>query len=89
VLVDLLPWLKQYHGAIDPEFGISMADSFASFVATEGQRLGKSQADLAAWTPPPKAKRVKKAATKRPSKKQLRGPEPVEGEEDPSLARSP
>lgn len=60
VLVDLLPWLKQYHGDIDPEFGISMADSFASFVATEGQRLGKSIADLAAWTPPPKAKRVRR-----------------------------
>jgi hypothetical protein len=89
VLVDLLPWLKQYHGDIDPEFGISMADSFASFVATEGQRLGKSIADLAAWTPPPKAKRVKKAAAKRPSKKQPRGPEPAEGEEDPSLSRSP
>ena len=42
-----------------------MADSFASFVATEGQRLGKSINDLAAWVPPPKAKRVKKAATKR------------------------
>jgi hypothetical protein len=65
VLVDLLPWLKQYHGDIDPEFGISMADSFASFVATEGQRLGKSIADLAAWTPPPKAKRAKKATAKR------------------------
>jgi hypothetical protein len=65
VLVDLLPWLKQYHGDIDPEFGISMADSFASFVATEGQRLGKSINDLAAWVPPPKAKRAKKAAAKR------------------------
>jgi len=62
VLIDLLPWLRQYHGDIDPEFNTSMADSFASFVATEGQRLGKSQADLAAWTPPPKAKRVKKAS---------------------------
>jgi len=69
VLVELLPWLKQYHGDIDPEFGISMADSFASFVATEGQRLGKSVADLAAWTPPPKAKRAKaakKSAAKKP-----------------------
>jgi hypothetical protein len=65
VLVDLLPWLRQYHGTIDPEFGISMADSFASFVATEGQRLGKSINDLAAWVPPPKAKRAKKAAAKR------------------------
>jgi hypothetical protein len=65
VLVDLLPWLKQYHGDIDPEFGISMADSFASFVAIEGQRLGKSQADLTAWKPTPKAKRAKKAAAKR------------------------
>jgi hypothetical protein len=62
VLVDLLPWLRQYHGTIDPEFGISMADSFASFVATEGQRLGKSINDLAAWVPPPKAKRAKKAS---------------------------
>jgi hypothetical protein len=61
VLVDLLPWLRQYHGAIDAEFNTSMAESFASFVATEGQRLGKSISDLAAWTPPPKAKRAKKA----------------------------
>lgn len=74
VLVDLLPWLKQYHGAIDPEFGISMADSFASFVATEGQRLGKSIADLAAWTPPPKAKRAKKAAAKRTKAKDVAAP---------------
>lgn len=65
VLVDLLPWLKQYHGDIDAEFNTSMAESFASFVATEGQRLGKSISDLAAWTPPPKAKRAKKAAAKR------------------------
>jgi hypothetical protein len=89
VLVDLLPWLKQYHGAIDPEFGISMADSFASFVATEGQRLGKSISDLAAWVPPPKAKRAKKASAKQTSKKQPREPEPAEAEEDPSLSRSP
>jgi hypothetical protein len=64
VLIDLLPWLRQYHGDIDPEFGISMADSFASFVATEGQRLGKSITDLATWTPPPKAKRAKKVTKK-------------------------
>jgi hypothetical protein len=65
VLIDLLPWLKQYHGEIDPEFGTSPADSFALFVSTEGQRLGKSVADLASWVPPPKAKRAKKAAKKR------------------------
>jgi hypothetical protein len=64
VLVDLLPWLRQYHGAIDAEFNTSMAESFASFVATEGQRLGKSTSDLAAWVPPPKAKRAKKATAK-------------------------
>jgi len=62
VLVDLLPWLRQYHGEIDPEFGTSPAESFAHFVATEGQRLGKSLTDLAAWTPPPKARRTKKAS---------------------------
>jgi hypothetical protein len=65
VLIDLLPWLEQYHGEIDPEFNTSMADSFALFVSTEGQRLGKSVADLAAWTPPPKAKRAKKTSTRR------------------------
>jgi hypothetical protein len=65
VLVDLLPWLRQYHGEIDPEFGTSPADSFALFMSTEGQRLGKSVTDLAAWVPPPKAKRAKKASTRR------------------------
>jgi hypothetical protein len=66
VLADLLPWLRQYHGEIDPDFGVSPADSFATFVAEETRKLGKSPADLAAWTPPPKAKRAKKASKKKP-----------------------
>jgi hypothetical protein len=75
VLIDLLPWLKQYHGEIDPEFGTSPADSFALFVSTEGQRLGKSVTDLAGWTPPPRGKRAKKAvnkAAKKVAKKAVR-----------------
>jgi hypothetical protein len=77
VLIDLLPWLKQYHGEIDPEFGTSPADSFALFVSTEGQRLGKSVTDLAAWVPSPKAKRAKKA-----SKRARSSPAPVASADD-------
>jgi hypothetical protein len=75
VLVDLLPWLRQYHGEIDPEFDASPADSFATFVAEEGRKLGKSTADLAQWAPPPKAKRAKKAAKKKASKKKPASPD--------------
>jgi hypothetical protein len=65
-LVELLPWLKQWHNDIDPEFGMPMGDYFAGFVQEEARALQKTIDDLKAWQPPA---RKKKAARKKTARK--------------------
>jgi hypothetical protein len=45
-LNELLPWLKQWHNQLDPEFGLKMGDYYEEYVREEAKRCGKSLADL-------------------------------------------
>ena len=45
-LSELLPWLKQWHNQVDPEFGLKMGDYYEEYVREEAKRFGKSLADL-------------------------------------------
>lgn len=56
-LIELLPWLKQWHNQIDPEFGMAMGDYFEGFVNEEAKQLGQTLEQIKAWTPPAKAKK--------------------------------
>lgn len=51
-LLELVPWLTQWHNGIDPEYGERMGDFFASFVDTQAHALGITRDDLAGWQPP-------------------------------------
>jgi hypothetical protein len=51
-LVELLPWLKQWHNEIDPEFGMRMGDYFEGFIQDEARRLGQTVEDVRGWQPP-------------------------------------
>ncbi len=51
-LVELLPWLDQWHNDIDPEFSMRMGDFFREFVAEEARAAGLTLADLKTWVPP-------------------------------------
>jgi hypothetical protein len=51
-LLELLPWLKQWHNDLDPEFGMRMGDYFEGFVQEESRSLQRSLPDIAAWQPP-------------------------------------
>jgi len=42
-LLELLPWLKQWHNEIDPEYNQRMGDFFGSFVDQELHRLGMTR----------------------------------------------
>ncbi len=55
-LVELLPWLKQWHNEVDPEFGYRMGDYFEGFVQEEGRRVGKTVEEIAGWVPPQRAR---------------------------------
>lgn len=50
-LLELVPWLQQWHNALDPEYGLRMGDYFADFVAQEARSLGCTLDDLRAWKP--------------------------------------
>jgi hypothetical protein len=52
-LLELLPWLKQWHNDPDPSFdGQRMGDSYESFVTEKARELGLTLDELRAWRPP-------------------------------------
>ncbi|MGA7496191.1 MAG: BREX-2 system adenine-specific DNA-methyltransferase PglX, partial [Isosphaeraceae bacterium] len=62
-LIELLPWLKQWHNEIDPEFGIPMGDYFEGFIQEEARQLGKTIPEIKAWEPQRTAHRSRKSGT--------------------------
>ncbi|EME66625.1 DNA methylase [Rhodococcus ruber BKS 20-38] len=64
-LAELLPWVRQWHGEIDPEYGESVADTIAEVLRSHSTDLGITPDDLAVWRPPASARgrrTVKKSA---------------------------
>jgi hypothetical protein len=51
-LAEVMPWVRQWHGEVDPAFGMSPADAYASYLEDQMHRCGVSASDLAAWRPP-------------------------------------
>jgi hypothetical protein len=63
-VIELVPWLLQWHNEYDPELGARMGDYFVDFVQTEARALGMTEAAVAAWKQPaaPRRRRSRKAA---------------------------
>ena len=59
-LIELLPWLKQWHNEVDPEFGIFMGDYFEGFIQEEARQLGKTVSEIKAWEPPQRSSRSRR-----------------------------
>ena len=51
-VLELLPWLLQWHNDYNTEFGMGLGDYYRSFVTDEARALGLTLDDLRAWTPP-------------------------------------
>lgn len=64
-LLELIPWLKQWHNDMNPEFGERLGDYYERYVDTEAHALGLTLDALRAWRPDPKGRkpRAKKGAT--------------------------
>lgn len=56
-LLELGPWLQQWHNEIDPEMGEKLGDFYVRFAKDEGQQLGFSPDEIRAWQPPAPAAR--------------------------------
>ncbi|PWR09925.1 BREX-2 system adenine-specific DNA-methyltransferase PglX [Micromonospora acroterricola] len=59
-LREILPWVRQWHGEFDPEWGASPADIYDGFLAETTNRLHLTEVALASWRPA-KATRGRKA----------------------------
>ncbi|WKJ90177.1 BREX-2 system adenine-specific DNA-methyltransferase PglX [Methylomonas montana] len=51
-LDELIPWLKQWHNEIDPEFGERLGDYYEGFLLEELRQLQLSRDELLTWEPP-------------------------------------
>ena len=51
-LLELLPWVRQYHNAPDPEFGTGMGEYFEEFIDEEARALSLTREAIRAWAPP-------------------------------------
>jgi Domain of unknown function (DUF7008) len=56
-LIELLPWLKQWHNEVDAEFGTRMGDYYEGFVQDEARQMNKTVDEVRAWQPPARAPR--------------------------------
>jgi hypothetical protein len=64
-LIELLPWLKQWHNDVDPDFGLPMGDYFEGFVQEEAKQMGKTIGEIKAWKPPSRTGKQSSAKTRR------------------------
>ena len=63
-LIEVLPWLKQWHNDVDPEFDMQMGDYFEGFIQEEARQMGKTLEEIKAWKPPQRtARRRRKTAS--------------------------
>lgn len=59
-LAELAPWVRQWHGEIDPTYGVSMAAIVDEELASRRQRAGVTDAELAAWRPAKTGRRARR-----------------------------
>lgn len=61
-LLELIPWLKQWHNDYSADAGARMGDYFEGFVADEAKSLGWTLDDLRAWQPAVQTRRSRRRA---------------------------
>ena len=51
-LQENLPWLKQWHNEVDPEYNQRLGDFFETYLHSQLSNLGLTEDDLRTWAPP-------------------------------------
>lgn len=51
-LAELQPWVRQWHAAVDPAFGVSPAEFTGQELERRARQVGRSLEQLAQWRPP-------------------------------------
>ncbi|MFI5806344.1 BREX-2 system adenine-specific DNA-methyltransferase PglX [Streptomyces sp. NPDC051561] len=74
-LLELQPWLDQWYGEYDAEFGASPAAEILAFRQQKQGELGLTDDTLRAWRPSPATRAKKAAAPKKAAAKKMKQPE--------------
>ncbi len=56
-LIELLPWLKQWHNDIDSTYNLKMGEYFEAFIQDEAREMSKTIDEVRTWQPPIKTGR--------------------------------
>ena len=59
-LLELVPWLKQWHNDLDPAYGLKMGDYYEEFIQEEARQMGLTWKDIPSWEPPKKTSKRRK-----------------------------
>ena len=65
VLQENLPWVKQWHNEVDPEYNQRLGNFFETYLHSQLAQFGLTEADLRRWSPPD-ASRKASARQQRP-----------------------
>ncbi len=52
-LAELQPWVEQWHGEVDPDYGVSLAAFCREQLTARAAQVGKTLDELATWRPAP------------------------------------
>jgi len=77
-LLELLPWLHQWHAAVDPAYGASPAEAIDALLDAECHELGLTRVDL-------ETKRMSESAPAPRERKPRAAKKPKAGEETPAI----
>jgi hypothetical protein len=73
-LLELLPWVAQWHPDVDPEFGVRPAQAYTAFLDEQLVQLGLTRDKLTGWDPP--ARTTRKRATTKAARKPRKSAQP-------------
>jgi hypothetical protein len=51
-LLEVMPWVRQWHNKIDDNFRASPAQEYDAYLTSQREKYGLTEEDLHAWTPP-------------------------------------
>ena len=55
-LAELQPWVEQWHGEVDPDYGVSLAAFCREQLSARAAQVGRTMQELAGWRPAPAAR---------------------------------
>ena len=55
-LLEVMPWVRQWHNEVDPAFGASPAETYDIYLIDQREKYGLTEQDLHNWHPPQPAR---------------------------------